>query len=554
LHRVFASPRDVILWDVGHQAYVHKLVTGRYRDFGSLRQEGGLSGYPSRCESVHDWIENSHASTVLGYAHGLATALQAQGHTDRHVVAVIGDGAMTGGMAFEGLNNLGHSECNVTIVLNDNGRSYAPTISKLSESLVNIRSNPVYMRRQERIEQLAKKFPWLGEKFDRSINATKLAIRAMWEPPAFFENLGIRYMGPFDGHDVSALEKALHNASKFEGPVVVHVLTQKGRGYGPAENDPIKNMHDLSECKPGSYTAAFGEAIVKLAEEHPELVAITAAMPDSTGLLPFMDRFPSRCFDVGIAEQHAVTAAAGMAMGGLRPIVAIYSTFMTRAVDQVMYDVGLHKLPVVFCLDRAGVTGDDGPSHHGVLDMVLFTKVPGMTVFAPSSYQELQIMLADAFDLDGPAVIRWPKTAARTAHEWEVGHGLEARRLRNGSELCIVSVGKMLDAAEQAATVLEDEGVSVTLWDARVVAPLDPTMIENAATHRAVITVEDGLRAGGAGEAMRDAIERLHTATIVNVMGIPTMYIAQGKPDVILAGLGLDADGIAAEARAMLAR
>ena len=554
LHRVFSSPRDVILWDTGHQAYVHKLVTGRYGAFGSLRQQGGLSGYPSRAESVHDWIENSHASTVLGYAHGIATALLAQGHGERRVVAVIGDGSMTGGMAFEGLNNLGHSECNVTIVLNDNGRSYAPTISKLSESLVRIRSNPVYMRRQDRIEALAKKFPWLGEKLDRSINATKLAIRAMWEPPAFFENLGIRYMGPFDGHDVAALETALANASKFEGPVVVHVLTQKGRGYGPAENDPIKNMHDTSELKPGSYTAAFGEAIVKLGEERPELVAITAAMPDSTGLLPFMERFPNRCFDVGIAEQHAVTAAAGMAMGGLRPIVAVYSTFMTRAVDQVMYDVGLHKLPVVFCLDRAGVTGDDGPSHHGVLDMVLFTKVPGMTVFAPSSYQELQVMLADAIELDGPAVIRWPKTAARTAHEWEVGHGLAARRLRKGSEICIVSVGKMLDAAEQAATVLEEEGVSVTLWDARVVAPLDPALIDDAAAHRAVLTVEDGLRAGGAGDAMRDAIEARHTASRVCVLGIPTMYIAQGKPDTILAELGLDAAGIAAAAREMLAR
>jgi 1-deoxy-D-xylulose-5-phosphate synthase len=549
LHRVFSSPRDVILWDVGHQAYVHKLVTGRFAEFATLRQQGGLSGYPCRAESDHDWIENSHASTVLGYAHGLATALAAQGHDDRHVVAVIGDGAMTGGMAFEGLNNLGHSECNVTIVLNDNGRSYAPTISKLSESLVRIRSNPVYMRRQERIEALAKKFPWLGEKLDRSINATKLAIRAMWEPPAFFENLGIRYMGPFDGHDVPALEKALHNASKFEGPVVVHVLTQKGRGYGPAENDPIKNMHDLSECKPGSYTAAFGEAIVKLGEEHPELVAITAAMPDSTGLLPFMERFPNRCFDVGIAEQHAVTAAAGMAMGGLRPVVAVYSTFMTRALDQVMYDVGLHKLPVVFCLDRAGITGDDGASHHGVLDMVLFTKVPGMTVFAPSSYQELQVMLAEALELDGPAVIRWAKTAARTSQEWEIGHGLKARRLRKGSEICILSVGKMLDAAEQAATMLEDDGISVTLWDARVVAPLDQAMIDDAASHRAVVTVEDGLRAGGAGEAMREAIVACRTDAAVTVLGIPTQYLAHGKPDAILAELGLDGAGIAHAAR-----
>jgi 1-deoxy-D-xylulose-5-phosphate synthase len=553
LHRVFTSPRDVILWDTGHQAYVHKLVTGRYGQFDSLRQQGGLSGYPCRAESDHDWIENSHASTVLSYAHGLATALAAQGHSDRRVVAVIGDGSMTGGMAFEGLNNLGHSECNVTIVLNDNGRSYAPTISKLSESLVRIRSNPVYMRRQERIEALAKKFPWLGEKLDRSINATKLAIRAMWEPPAFFEHLGIRYMGPFDGHDISSLEKAFLNASKFEGPVVVHVLTQKGRGYGPAENDPIKNMHDTSELKPGSYTAAFGEAIVKLGEEHPELVTITAAMPDSTGLLPFMERFPNRCFDVGIAEQHAVTAAAGMAMGGLRPVVAVYSTFMTRAVDQVMYDVGLHKLPVVFCLDRAGITGDDGASHHGVLDMVLFTKVPGMTVFAPSSYQELQVMLAEALELDGPAVIRWPKTAARTSHEWEIGHGLKARRLRKGTEVCILSVGKMLDVAEQAATLLEDEGVSVTLWDTRIVAPLDSSMIDDAAEHRVVVTVEDGLAAGGVGEAMRDAVHCAAPDVRVTVLGIPTRYLAHGKPDAILAQLGLDGPGIAGAARRSLA-
>jgi 1-deoxy-D-xylulose-5-phosphate synthase len=276
-------------------------------------------------------------------------------------------------------------------------------------------------------------------------------------------------------------------------------------------------------------------------------------MPDSTGLLPFMERFPNRCFDVGIAEQHAVTAAAGMAMGGLRPVVAIYSTFMTRAVDQVMYDVGLHKLPVVFCLDRAGITGDDGPSHHGVLDMVLFTKVPGMTVFAPSSYQELQVMLAEAVELDGPVIIRWPKTAARTSHEWEVGHGLKARRLRKGSDVCILSVGKMLDAAEQAAAILEDAGISVTLWDARVVAPLDQSMIDDAVTHRAVVTVEDGLRDGGAGAAMRDAIVACRAGTSVSVLGIPTRYLAQGKPDVILAELGLDAEGIAAAAQRALA-
>jgi len=547
LHRVFESPRDVILWDTGHQTYVHKLVTGRYRDFDGLRQEGQLSGYPSRAESEHDWIENSHASTVLSYAHGLATAFELQGGTPRRIVAVIGDGSMTGGMAFEGLNNLGHSGRNVTIVLNDNGRSYAPTVSKLSESLVKIRSNPVYMERQARLEKVAENVPWVGEHLERGINATKWAIRHMWEPPAFFEHLGVRYLGPFDGHDVAQIERALRSATRFDGPVVVHVLTQKGRGYAPAENDPIKAMHDTSECKPGSYTAAFTEALVKLGEEYPDLVAITAAMPDSTGLLPFGERFPGRCFDVGIAEQHAVTAAAGMAMGGLRPVVAVYSTFLTRAIDQVNLDVGLHGQRVVFCLDRAGVTGDDGPSHHGVLDMVLLTKVPGMTVFAPSSYQELQAMLADAVELDGPSAIRWPKTAARNVPEHEVGHGLRARQLRQGTDVCLLAVGKMLDAAEEAADRLETEGRSVSLWDVRVCAPLDPAMIEAAAAHPLVITIEDGLRDGGVGEAIRDQVEDRTGHARVRVLGVPVTYLAHAKPDTILARLGLDADGIVAE-------
>jgi 1-deoxy-D-xylulose-5-phosphate synthase len=560
LHRVFDSPRDALLWDTGHQAYVHKLVTGRYRDFERLRQAGGLSGYPSREESAHDWIENSHASTVLSYAHGLATAQRLNsgppapdGAAPRRIVAIIGDGSMTGGMAFEGLNNLGHAGSDVTIVLNDNGRSYAPTVSKLSESLVRIRSNPVYMQRQARLEKLAESVPWLGEPLERGINATKWAIRHMWEPPAFFEHLGLRYMGPFDGHDIDVVEKALANAVRFDGPVVVHVLTQKGRGYAPAENDVIKNMHDVGGIKPGSYTAAFSEAIVKLGEERPEVVAITAAMPDSTGLLPFQERFPDRCLDVGIAEQHAVTAAAGMAMGGLRPIVALYSTFLTRAIDQVNLDVGLHGQPVLFCLDRAGITGDDGASHHGVLDMVLLTKIPGMTVYAPSSYQELQAMMAEALDLDGPAAIRWPKTAARTVPEHEVGHGLRGRRLRTGTDVCLLSVGKMLDAAEQAADELEAEGVSVTLWDVRVVKPLDPEMLADAATHPLVVTIEDGLREGGAGDAMRDAIGHLGGGATgrarVEVLGTPVAYIPHGKPDAILAELGLDAAGIAATVR-----
>ena len=474
------------------------------------------------------------------------------------MVAVIGDGAMTGGMAFEGLNNLGHSGRDCIIILNDNGRSYAPTVSKLGESLVKIRNNPVYMRRQAKLEKLLAEMPVVGGRLERGLDATKAAIRELWEPTAFFEALGVRYAGPFDGHDIAAMEEAFRNATEIGGgPQVIHVLTEKGRGYAPALNDPIKRLHDTSEAKPGSYTAAFTEAIVKEGEARPEVVTITAAMPDSTGLLPFAERFPGRMFDVGIAEQHAVTSAAAMAVGGLRPVVAVYSTFLTRAFDQVNLDVGLHSQPVVFCLDRAGITGDDGPSHHGVLDMVLLTKVPGMTVFAPSSYQELGQMLHDALDItDGPSAIRWAKTAARQASESEVGHGLEARRLLRGDDICIISVGKMLDAAEAAAEMLAADGVSVTLWDARVVKPLDAAMLADAGRHPYVVTVEDGLRDGGVGMAVADRLCELTVGMPeprVRVLGVPAAYIPHGKPDAILAELGLDAAGIFASAVSLMA-
>jgi 1-deoxy-D-xylulose-5-phosphate synthase len=560
LHRVFDSPRDILLWDTGHQAYVHKIVTGRWRDFDHLRQPGGLSGYPNRDESGHDWVENSHASTILSYAHGLATAQDpALGGDSRRVVAVIGDGSLTGGMAFEGLNNLGHSGRRAIIVLNDNGRSYAPTASQLSASLIRLRLDPRVVREQDRVGRIVDRLP-LGGHVARSWNATKAAIREMWEPRAFFEDLGVRYTGPVDGHDLPALEKALRLAAAYdEGPIVLHVLTEKGRGYAPAENDPIKKLHDTSEFKAGSYTAAFSEALIKEAENRPEVVAITAAMPDSTGLLPFAERFPERFVDVGIAEQHAVTSAAGMAMGGLRPVVAIYSTFLTRAFDQVNLDVGLHRQPVVFCLDRAGITGDDGPSHHGVLDLMLLTKVPGMTVFCPSSYQELQVMLHDALDIaDGPCAIRWPKTAARNVPEWEVGEGLRARRVRSGGDVCLVGVGKMLAACLEAAELLQAHGVAATVWDPRVVKPLDAELVADAAGHPLVVTVEDGVVEGGAGSALAQAVGAWSTdagrsAPPVRPLGVPCAYLAHGKPDQILADLGLDAAGVAAEVRRLLA-
>ena len=543
LHRVFDSPHDAILFDTGHQAYPHKLLTGRRPAFDSLRRPGGMSGYPSRVESAHDWIENSHASTALSYAHGLATAFRTRGE-DRHVVAVVGDGSLTGGMAMEGLNNLGHSNSKVTIILNDNGRSYAPTISKLSESLIKLRASPVYMRRQERIEEIAESVPWVGDMLRRGIDATKMAIRHMWDPPAIFEQLGIHYVGPYNGHEIGQLEKVLEKVKLFDGPTVVHVITQKGRGYRPAERDPIKNMHDLSSIKQGSYTAAFAAHLVELGNRHPELVAVTAAMPDSTGMLPFIDRFPGRAFDVGIAEQHAVTMATGMVMGGLRPVVAIYSTFLTRALDQINLDVALHGCPVVFCIDRAGVTGDDGASHHGTLDMVLLSKIPGMTIFAPSSYEELPVMLDTALGITyGPTAIRWPKTPAPRVSPGEVGSGLSARRAREGTDVCLIGIGKMFPVACEAADLLVGEGVSCSVWDPRVVKPLDPIMIGDAIRHDLVVTIEDGLRQGGIGQAIRDQVSASNSTPVV-VMGIPTVHIPHGKVGEILSDYGLDAAGV----------
>ena len=543
LHRVFKSPHDVILFDTGHQAYPHKLLTGRRRAFDSLRRPGGMSGYPSRVESAHDWIENSHASTALSYAHGLATAFRTRGE-DRHVVAVVGDGSLTGGMAMEGLNNLGHSNSKVTIILNDNGRSYAPTISKLSESLIKLRASPVFMRRQERIEEIAESVPWVGDMLRRGIDATKMAIRHMWDPPAIFEQLGIHYVGPYNGHEIGQLAKVLEKVKLFDGPTVVHVITQKGRGYRPAERDPIKNMHDLSSIKEGSYTAAFAEHLVELGNRHPELVAVTAAMPDSTGMLPFVDRFPGRAFDVGIAEQHAVTMATGMVMGGLRPVLAIYSTFLTRALDQINLDVALHGCPVVFCIDRAGITGDDGASHHGTLDMVLLSKIPGMTIFAPSSYEELPVMLDTALGINyGPTAIRWPKTPAPRVPPGEVGSGLSARRAREGTDVCLIGIGKMFPVACEAADLLVGEGVSCSVWDPRVVKPLDPIMIGDAIRHDLVVTIEDGLRQGGIGQAIRDQMSASNSTPVV-VMGIPTVHIPHGKVGEILSDYGLDAAGV----------
>jgi len=587
LHRSFDSPTDAILWDTGHQAYIHKIVTGRSGGFSMLRQAGGISGYPSREESPHDFIENSHASTVLSYAYGLAVARD-QGITPdrRHIVAVIGDGSMTGGMAYEALNNLGHSGKRVIIVLNDNGRSYAPTVSNLiqtssqedetggikrpvdrltetlSHKLTDIRLNPVYVRRQRRLERFLRELPLVGPQAERGLEAFKKGVREFLQPTAFFEALGVHYVGPIDGHDLQALEHAFESAQQRveEGPIVIHVITQKGRGYSPAEDDDEKHLHDAPtfdpingppKSVPTGYTQAFSDSLTKVAQMDNRIVAITAAMPGPTGLLPFQEQFPDRFFDVGIAEQHAVTAAAGMALGGMRPIVALYSTFLNRAWDQVVYDVALHRLPVIFCLDRAGITGDDGPSHHGIYDMALLSKVPGMRVLAPSSVQDLQQMLHDALSLceSGPVVIRYPKGVARSVGEHDVGSGLAARKLRadDGARVCILAIGKLVGAALDAANTLGERGIGVTVWDVRSCAPLDESMLADAARHDLVITAEDGIRDGGIGMTIEDALlGRSGQHPRVRVLGIPTRFIPQAKADAILAQLGLDARGLVA--------
>ena len=605
VHRVFESPRDVILWDTGHQAYVHKLLTGRRFGFKSLKQAGGMSGYPNRAESEHDWVENSHASTALSYAHGMANAFNLQGESgERSVVAVVGDGALTGGMASEALNNLGHSGRRVVIVLNDNGRSYAPTVSHLSQSLTSLRLNPTYMQARERLRARLRGLPAFGPLAYSGVHSVTSALREMVAPHTFFEALGVRYAGPIDGHDIELMEQAFAHAASWDGPIVVHVLTQKGRGYAPAEEDDVQRLHDVRAQKsvalentvgssagaavggsgvadqggdsptagPGSgsgfgseptvpprraatYTDAFTRALLDAAEQDERVVALTAAMPGPTGLLPFQARFPERFFDVGIAEQHEVTSAAGMAMAGLRPVVAVYSTFFSRAFDQANLDVGLHGSPVTFVLDRAGITGDDGPSHHGILDMALALSIPGMTVFAPSAAEEVGPMVRTALALPGPATIRIPKTAPRHIDEADAGTGLEARPLRRGNgSVCLLGVGKLVGACVEAAELLAAGGIEATVWDVRVVAPPDPAMLDDAAGHELVITAEDGVRHGGAGAFLIDALASLCEAgtqrtPVTRVLGVPRQYIAQGKADDILATLGLDGAGIAESVR-----
>ncbi|MGD1053546.1 MAG: 1-deoxy-D-xylulose-5-phosphate synthase [Candidatus Dormibacteria bacterium] len=564
LHRTFHSPRDALVFDTGHQAYVHKMLTGRLRSFDRLRQRGGLSGYPNRAESEHDIVENSHASTGLSYAVALATARQLTGEPGK-VVCVVGDGALTGGMAYEALNNIGHLQPELIIILNDNGRSYAPTIGGIAANLGQLRLSPTYEAAKDTAGRTLRHLPLVGDSAYQAAKRVKESLKQLVSTTSLFETLGLKYGGPIDGHDVLALERALRDAAAYRGPVVIHVVTNKGNGYAPAVQDDIDKYHGVSKFDPkdGSFaikapawTDLFGDALMEAAEEDSRIVAITAAMASSTGLLAFAERFPDRFFDVGIAEQHAVTFAAGLAMKGLRPVVCIYSSFLQRAFDQIACDVALHCLPVTFVIDRAGITGDDGPSHHGMLDLAYLRCIPNLVVAAPSTPDEMRQMLATALAHDGPFAFRYPRGAAPAAgtaplEPFTIGRAVVRRE---GTDIAIMAVGKMVRVALEAAAELKKDGISATVVDARFVKPIDPHLADVAAAHRAVLTVEDGTRVGAFGSAVAELLGDAGVTVPVRRLGIPDRFVEHGGQALLLGELGLDADGVARSARELLAR
>jgi 1-deoxy-D-xylulose-5-phosphate synthase len=527
LHRVFRSPRDAIVFDTGHQSYVHKILTGRAAAFDTLRQQGGLSGYPARAESGHDHVENSHASTALSYADGLALARRLRGDQGR-VVAVVGDGALTGGMCWEALNNIGGAGRPVVVVLNDNARSYSPTIGGFATHLRHLRE---------------------GSRGN------------------LFRELGLTYVGPVDGHDIPSVESALRLASSVDGPALVHVVTVKGKGYPPAERDEVDHLHAVGVIDPATgraaapgaptWTSVFADEIAALGAERADLVCVTAAMLQPTGLAPFAARFPDRVIDVGIAEQHAVTCAAGLAMGGRHPVVAIYSTFLNRAFDQVLADVALHRLPVTFVLDRAGVTGPDGPSHHGMWDASILGVVPGIRLAAPRDPARLRELLREAVGHDGPTAVRYPKaTVAADIPAVARMDGVDV--LHRGRsmplDVLLVCAGPTAVGALDAAERLAGDGIGCTVVDPRWVLPVNPVLASMAARHRLVVTVEDGTRAGGIGSAIGQACHDAGVARSVLNLGLPNAFVPHGARKALLAEAGLDADGITRAVHAALDR
>ncbi|MFC5908575.1 1-deoxy-D-xylulose-5-phosphate synthase [Streptacidiphilus monticola] len=572
LHRVFQSPRDRILFDTGHQSYVHKVLTGR-QDFSRLRMKGGLSGYPSRAESEHDVIENSHASTVLGYADGLAKANELQGRRDHHVVAVIGDGALTGGMAWEALNNIAEAQDRpLIIVVNDNERSYSPTIGGLANHLATLRTTQGYERFLAWGKDALQRTPVVGQPLFETLHGAKKGLKDFIAPQGMFEDLGLKYVGPIDGHDLGALESALRRAKGFGGPVIVHCLTQKGRGYRAAEQNEEDRFHAVPVIHPDTglpvktagqdWTSVFGEEMVQIGREREDVVAITAAMLHPVGLAPFAKEFPERTFDVGIAEQHAAVSAAGLATGGLHPVVAVYATFLNRAFDQVLMDVALHRCGVTFVLDRAGVTGTDGASHNGMWDMSILQVVPGLKLAAPRDAEQLRLQLREAVAVDdAPTVVRYSKgTVGPSVPAVSRIGGMDVLREPGESvgayraDVLIVSIGALAPLCLAAADLLAEQGISATVVDPRWVKPVDEALAPLAAQHRAVVTVEDNGRVGGVGAAIAQALRDAEVDVPLRDLGIPQRFLDHASRDEILTEIGLTAEDVAAKAAALVAK
>ena len=553
LHRVFESPRDRIIWDVGHQAYVHKIVTGRAGRFDSLRHTDGLSGYPSRTESEHDFVENSHASTSLSYALGHALA----GY-DGWTVAVIGDGAFTGGMAYEALNHISVARPErLIIVLNDNGRSYGPTVGGLAalSHLAHYRIDPRYERAKNTIGRMLRGIPLVGETADEMAGRMKDAVKQILEPATVFDALDIKYSGAIDGHDIAAIEETLEQAKAYNGPVVVHVITEKGNGYQPAIEDEEEKLHGVSAFDVATgkahkselkLTDVAGRALAEAAARRPDLVGVSAAMISSCGLKQMAQRFPDRVFDTGIAEQHTVTLAAGIAMAGKRPVVALYSVFLQRAFDQIVADVALHDLPVTFLIDRAGITGPDGASHHGVFDLSYLRMIPNLVIGAPADATELCAMIETAVDHDGPIAIRYPKGGAVSVpalpvDPLEVG---EAELVSEGDDVLLIAVGRMVEVAEKAAADLAGKGIGAGVVNARWVKPLDPRIVDWAGSVSHVLTLEDNVVAGGFGAAVMEQFASAGLVKKVTNIGVPDQFLPFGSASDVMESVGMDPDSV----------
>lgn len=557
LHRVFRSPDDAIIWDTGHQAYVHKILTGRAGEFDTLRQRDGLSGYPSRAESVHDIVENSHASTALSYADGLAKAWEARGVLgQQHVVGIIGDGALTGGMAWEALNNIAGSDRPVIIVVNDNGRSYSPTIGGLAHHLSTLRTTRGYERFMGWGKRVLHRTPVVGEPIFGALHGMKKGVKDIVAPQGMFEDLGLKYVGPVDGHDEGEVEFALRRAKEFGGPVIVHVITHKGHGYAPAELDEADRFHGVGIIDPDtgrplnaggpSWTSAFGDELVRIGEERADVVAITAAMLGPTGLEPFSRRFPNRTFDVGIAEQHAITSAAGMAFGGLHPVVALYATFLNRAYDQVLMDCALHRAGITIVLDRAGVTGDDGASHNGMWDLSILQAIPGLRLAAPRDEFTLRAQLREAVEVqDAPTVVRFPKGALGPVLPAQRRQGsVDILHSHDDADVLVISVGALAPMCLEVAERLHDQGFGVQVVDPRWVKPLSTDLVGLAQGTRLVVVVEDGVRVGGVGAAVSQLLRDNAVDVAVRNFGVPEAFLDHAKRADLLAMCGMTAQDI----------